>query len=259
MADDKLTRKSQEAVTAALRQAAADGSPQVEPLYLLVALIEQADGTTAPLLRAVGADPAILAKQAADKLATMPRAHGATLSAPEMSRPLLRAVSTAASRARQLGDEFVSTEHLLVGLAADGGDAKTLLQNEGVTPDKLVEAFTQIRGNSRVTSEDPEGTYKALEKFSIDLTQQARDSKLDPVIGRDAEIRRVIQVLSRRTKNNPVLIGEPGVGKTAIVEGLAQRIADGDVPSFLSEKRILALDLSLIVPAPSTAASLKSA
>src|SRR5246127_5664475 len=223
--NDKLTHKSQDALSTAIQRAAADGSPQVDPLHLLLTLLEQEDGTTAPLLRAVGADPALVAKQAGERLGraararrrppNAPAARGPTLSAPEIPRPLLSAIATASSRAKQLNDEYISTEHLLVGLAADGGEAKAVLTAAGATPEALLEAFSQIRGSARVTSQDPEDTYKALEKFGVDLTKSARDGKLDPVIGRDAEIRRVVQVLSRRTKNNPVLIGEPGVGKTA--------------------------------------------
>ncbi|HJE59355.1 MAG TPA: ATP-dependent chaperone ClpB, partial [Nocardiopsis listeri] len=197
----KLTQKSQEALAAAIRQATTDGSPQTEPLHLLNALLDQAEGITRPLLKEVGVDPDRLKDKVESAIGALPKVAGSTVSSPSSSRQLIVSINTAAQRAQQMEDEFVSTEHLLVGLAADGGEASRLLKDAGATPEGLLEAFEQVRGTGRVTSENPEDTYQSLEKFGVDLTERAREGKVDPVIGRDGEIRRVIQVLSRRTKN----------------------------------------------------------
>ncbi|MCW2699584.1 MAG: clpB [Blastococcus sp.] len=245
--ESKLTTRSQEAITSAQRLAVSRGQAALEPLHLLAALLEQTDGIAGPLLKAVGADPADIRAKADAALRRMPSVSGATVPAPSPSRELLRVLNAAGEQASALGDEFVSTEHLLVGLAGSDGEAGAVLGGAGATPDALLAAFRTVRGNRKVTTPDPEGTFQALEKYAVDLTQRARDGKIDPVIGRDTEIRRVVQVLSRRTKNNPVLIGEPGVGKTAIVEGLAQRMVAGDVPESLKGKRLMSLDLGSMV------------
>jgi ATP-dependent Clp protease ATP-binding subunit ClpB len=247
MDTNKLTTKSRDAVSAALRNALTAGNPYAEPSHLLHALLEVPGNTVAPLIAAVGADPAVVSAAAKGAIAKLPSAKGSSVSQPSMSGSLARVLADAEVRAEQLGDAYVATEHLLISLATVDSDAKKVLAALNIKPNVLTRAFNEARGSKRVTSPEAEGTSSALDQYSVDLTAMARDGKLDPVIGRDAEIRRVVQVLARRTKNNPVLIGEPGVGKTAVVEGLAQRLVAGDVPDSLKSRRLLSLDLPSMV------------
>jgi ATP-dependent Clp protease ATP-binding subunit ClpB len=243
----KFTSRSVEVVNAAQTLAVTDGNPQVEPAHLAVALLRQDQGIAPTLLTRAGADPARITGRLDALLAQLPKASGSTLQNPATSPGLTRVLAKALELTAEMKDDYIATEHLLLALAVVDTPVRPVLTDAGATEQALREAVVAVRGNRRVTSPEAEATYESLEKYAVDLTARATEGKLDPVIGRDAEIRRVVQVLSRRTKNNPVLIGEPGVGKTAVVEGLAQRIVDGDVPDSLKGRRLLSLDLAAMV------------
>ena len=246
--EQKFTTMAQEAVGDAIQSASAAGNAQVETLHVMDALLRQENGVARSLIEAAGGDPQAIGAAARNALVALPSASGSSTSQPQASRQLTAAIAQAEKEMQQMGDEYVSTEHLLIGIAASKpNQSAEILEKNGVTAASLRKAVPGVRGGAKVTSPDAEGSYKALEKYSTDLTAAAKEGKLDPVIGRDQEIRRVIQILSRRTKNNPVLIGEPGVGKTAVVEGLAQRIVAGDVPTTLQGKKLISLDLGSMV------------
>ena len=246
--EQKFTTMAQEAVGDAIQSASAAGNAQVETLHVMDALLRQENGVARSLIEAAGGDPQAIGAAVRNALVALPSASGSSTSQPQASRQLTAAIAQAEKEMQQMGDEYVSTEHLLIGIAASKpNQSAEILEKNGVTAASLRKAVPGVRGGAKVTSPDAEGSYKALEKYSTDLTAAAKEGKLDPVIGRDQEIRRVIQILSRRTKNNPVLIGEPGVGKTAVVEGLAQRVIAGDVPDSLKGRRVVSLDLASMV------------
>jgi ATP-dependent Clp protease ATP-binding subunit ClpB len=248
MQPDRFTIKSQEALQAAQRLADARRNPQTMPEHLLAVLLEQDGGIVVPVLRKLGVDPAAVRQTNGEALDSLPKIQGTGTPEPAAgSTELVQILRDAEKEMRELNDDYVSTEHLMLAIAAHPGQAGRVMRSVGATHEQLIKALAEVRGSHRVTDENPEDKYMALERFGRDLTEAAAQGKLDPVIGRDDEIRRVIQVLSRRTKNNPVLIGEPGVGKTAIVEGLAQRVVSGDVPESLKDRRLVALDLSAMV------------